>query len=188
MQSLRMTRKAEVRRVWRSAHIGSNRLTAIPWSSGEVVAQSHCNETAACVVSVTAIPRSARSNVVADMSVFIRAQLAQNLATRQCLGGAQGLTTSCCSSILSSVTRFVMPLCRSCLALGLLVFFSHAWTGYSQIGKGHLILIQRGLQLQGLVTRDDVFHLNTYSNANYTSIHWLWDSNPSLMGAAPGFP
>ncbi|PYL01471.1 MAG: hypothetical protein DME19_01540 [Verrucomicrobia bacterium] len=81
-----------------------------------------------------------------------------------------------------------MPLCRSCLALGLLVFFSHAWTGYSQIGKGHLILIQRGLQLQGLVTRDDVFHLNTYSNANYTSIHWLWDSNPSLMGAAPGFP
>ena len=56
------------------------------------------------------------------------------------------------------------------------------------VGKGHLILIDRGLQVQGMVTRDDVFHLNTYSNANYTSVHWLWDSNPSQLGVAPGFP
>src|SRR5688572_22920410 len=55
------------------------------------------------------------------------------------------------------------------------------------VSKGHLILIDRGLQLQGMVTRDDVFHLNTYSNANYTSVHWLWDSNPSQLGVAPGF-
>jgi len=58
----------------------------------------------------------------------------------------------------------------------------------AQIGKGHRILIERGLQIQGMVTRDDVFHLSTYSNANYTSINWLWQSSPSQMGAAPGFP
>jgi hypothetical protein len=56
------------------------------------------------------------------------------------------------------------------------------------VSKGHLILIDRGLQVQGMVTRDDVFHLSTYSNANYTSVHWLWDSNPSQLGVAPGFP
>jgi len=60
--------------------------------------------------------------------------------------------------------------------------------GHAQISKGHQILINRGLQVQGMVTRDDVFHLTTYSNANYTSINWLWDSSPSLMGTAPGFP
>src|SRR6185369_17861023 len=50
------------------------------------------------------------------------------------------------------------------------------------------ILIERGLQLQGMVQWDDFFHLDTYSNANYTSINWIWKSNPSLMGPAPGFP
>jgi len=73
------------------------------------------------------------------------------------------------------------------LALSLLVFLSVGIT-HAQIGKGQWILINRGLQIQGMVTRDDVFHLNTYSNANYTSINWLWTANPSLMGNAPGFP
>jgi len=35
---------------------------------------------------------------------------------------------------------------------------------------------------------DDYFHLDTYSNANYTSINWIFTSNPSWMGPAPGFP
>src|SRR5688572_6583403 len=56
------------------------------------------------------------------------------------------------------------------------------------MSKGHEILVRRGLQIQGMVTRDDVFNLNTYTNTGYTSIHWLWDSNPSQMGVAPGFP
>ena len=56
------------------------------------------------------------------------------------------------------------------------------------VSKGQLILLDRGFQVQGIVTRDDVFQLSTYQNANYTSINWLWDSNPSSMGAAPGFP
>jgi hypothetical protein len=56
------------------------------------------------------------------------------------------------------------------------------------VGKGHGILIQRGLQLQGLVTRDDAFDLGNYRKANYTTILWLWESNPLLHGPAPGFP
>jgi hypothetical protein len=56
------------------------------------------------------------------------------------------------------------------------------------VSKGQLILIDRGLQVQGMVTRDDVFNLATYSNANYTSVHWLWTSSPSQLGTAPGFP
>ena len=58
----------------------------------------------------------------------------------------------------------------------------------AELGKGHRILIERGLQVQGMATKDDVFHLATYQNANYSAIHWLWESNPSLHGAAPGFP
>jgi len=72
---------------------------------------------------------------------------------------------------------------RFFFALVVLVPFFSAPVGSAQISKGQSILINRGLQLQGMVTRDDVFHLNTYSNANYTSINWLWDSNPSLMTA-----
>ncbi len=44
--------------------------------------------------------------------------------------------------------------------------------------------------MQGIVSRQssDAFHLSTYSNANYTAVHWEWDSRPTEMGAAPGFP
>ena len=58
----------------------------------------------------------------------------------------------------------------------------------ADVSKAHLILMDRGLQLQGMVTKDDVFRLSTYRSANYTSVNWLWDSNPSQLGAAPGFP
>lgn len=58
----------------------------------------------------------------------------------------------------------------------------------AQLSKANQILITRGLQLQGLVQWDDFFHLDTYSNGNYTSIDWGWQTSPSLMGAAPGVP
>ena len=80
-----------------------------------------------------------------------------------------------------------MLLCLRWLAFTLAIL-SPIWTACGQISKGQRILIERGLQVQGMVTRDDVFHLSTYSNANYTSINWLWTANPSLMGNAPGFP
>jgi hypothetical protein len=73
------------------------------------------------------------------------------------------------------------------LCFSLLVFLSQAAISHAQISKGHQILINRGLQVQGIVANTDPFHLTTYSNANYSSINWLWTSEPSWMGAAPGF-
>jgi hypothetical protein len=54
------------------------------------------------------------------------------------------------------------------------------------LSKGHQILINQGLQLQGMVTNTDPFHLSTFQAANYTSINWLWDSNTPAQGTAPG--
>ncbi len=56
------------------------------------------------------------------------------------------------------------------------------------LSKGHRILLERGLQSQALVTTGDVFHLNTCLDGNFTAVHWLWDSNNSLLGAPLGFP
>lgn len=71
-------------------------------------------------------------------------------------------------------------------------------TSYALISKGHQILINRGLQLQGLSQDDCYLHLDTYSSANYTSINWINEINasgqtthssrPDWMGDAPGFP
>jgi hypothetical protein len=68
----------------------------------------------------------------------------------------------------------------------------------AQISKGHQILIDRGLQIQGLSVDDNFLTLSTYSNANYTSIQWLNEINtngvathssrPDWMGTPPGFP
>ena len=91
------------------------------------------------------------------------------------------------SFLPASATIFTMLLSRRWVMLVLTLLASIS-AAYSQISKGQRILIERGLQIQGMVTRDDVFHLTTYSNANYTSINWLWTANPSLMGNAPGFP
>ena len=57
----------------------------------------------------------------------------------------------------------------------------------AQISKGQQIVLNRGLQLQGVVITGDVFHLSTYSNAYFTSIDWMGQSDPSLMGPAPGY-
>jgi hypothetical protein len=72
------------------------------------------------------------------------------------------------------------------LAAAVIAVFSPA--ACAQLSKGRRILIERGLQTQGMVTKDDVFHLATYQNANYSAINWLWESNTSQHGAAPGYP
>ncbi len=59
--------------------------------------------------------------------------------------------------------------------------------GQAQISKGNQILLNQGLQLQGLVSYDDFFNLSTYSNANYISVNFGFTSNPLLLGPAPGF-
>jgi hypothetical protein len=66
--------------------------------------------------------------------------------------------------------------------------FAFSQSASAQISKGQQILINRGLQVQGMVNNADGFHLDTYSNANYTAINWFYGSVPSEMGPAPGFP
>ena len=41
---------------------------------------------------------------------------------------------------------------------------------HAQISKANQILINRGLQVEGLVATYDTFNLSTYSNANYTAV------------------
>jgi hypothetical protein len=80
--------------------------------------------------------------------------------------------------------RAVVVAALSCCLALFPVVVSRAAT----LSKGNQLLIQNGLQIQGMATKDDVFHLQTYEDANYTAINWLWDLNTSLHGAAPGFP
>jgi hypothetical protein len=80
---------------------------------------------------------------------------------------------------------------KSLLRLGFAVLFllsGFSRTSHAQVSKAHQILINRGLQIQGMVNTDDIFHLSNYTNAHYTSINWIYNSNPSLMGPLPGFP
>src|SRR5947209_3961425 len=65
---------------------------------------------------------------------------------------------------------------------------------HAQVSKGQQILLNRGLQIQGLSTPDNYLHLDTYSNANYTSLFWSGDSSGNagmisdFEGPLPGFP
>ena len=56
------------------------------------------------------------------------------------------------------------------------------------LSKGHRILIENGLQIQGMASADDPFHLETYAALNYSAINWFNNSNPKLMGPPPGVP
>jgi hypothetical protein len=67
-----------------------------------------------------------------------------------------------------------------------LVCSAFASTASAQLSKGQQILINQGLQVQGMVSNGDPFHLGTYQTANYSSINWIWDSNVSAQGMAPG--
>src|SRR2546430_171246 len=83
---------------------------------------------------------------------------------------------------------------RYCLAFVLLALLFQPESGHAQLSKGHQILLNRGLQIQGLVSTYDTFHLTTFSNANYSTVNWLWASprsysgSMSLLGTPPGFP
>jgi hypothetical protein len=68
-----------------------------------------------------------------------------------------------------------------------------ATVSHAQISKANQILINRGLQIEGLVATYDTFSLSRYSNANYTAVIWLWDpprsyDAMSVLGATPAFP
>ncbi|MBA4148074.1 MAG: immunoglobulin domain-containing protein [Verrucomicrobia bacterium] len=75
------------------------------------------------------------------------------------------------------------------------LLLAFAQPAHAQLSKGNSILVDRGLQVMGLVQPDDGFNLNTFSNANYSALIWAWAySEPaswnlmSRLGAAPGFP
>src|SRR5882762_2706836 len=75
--------------------------------------------------------------------------------------------------------------------LVLFVLISQPHLANAQVSKGNQILINRGLQLQGLAQDDCVLTLSTYSNANYTSINWDGPPSsvrPQWIGDPPGFP
>jgi hypothetical protein len=78
--------------------------------------------------------------------------------------------------------------------LGVVGLIACAQRGHAQLSKGNLILMDRGLQLQGLSQDDCYLHLDTFTNASYTSINWInsispaHSSRPEWIGAAPGFP
>jgi hypothetical protein len=54
------------------------------------------------------------------------------------------------------------------------------------LSKANQILITQGLQVQGMVSNADPFHLSTYQAANYSSVNWIWDSTTTAQGTAPG--
>jgi hypothetical protein len=80
------------------------------------------------------------------------------------------------------------------LVLSALLFAILPPAADGQLSKAHQILINRGLQIQGIVSTYDSFHLGTFSNANYTTVNWLWSDPRSftgsmpLLGQTPGFP
>lgn len=61
--------------------------------------------------------------------------------------------------------------------------------GQSQISKGHQILMNRGLQSMGLVTRDNPFNVSTLLSGNFSGVVFEWGKyDPTLLGPAPGIP
>jgi len=84
-----------------------------------------------------------------------------------------------------------MP-CRSYVAALCAIFLPYL--GDAQLSKANQILLNRGIQVQGLVSTYDTFHLTMLSNANYSTVDWLWADprsyNGSMpwLGSAPGFP
>jgi hypothetical protein len=56
---------------------------------------------------------------------------------------------------------------------------------YAELGKGHRLLIEHGLQIQGMVNRHDLFNPATYAAANYTSTNWIWEIRADALGTMP---
>ena len=61
-------------------------------------------------------------------------------------------------------------------------------TAFGQIDKGHQLLMNYGLQTQGLVDTNVSFHLDTFQAANYSTVNLSWGGDMSTLGPAPGAP
>src|SRR5579884_622840 len=84
-------------------------------------------------------------------------------------------------------TRQTRALLRLAGLLAIFLFASVTSTP-AQISKGYQILLNRGLQIEGLSQWDDYWHMNTFTNMYYTSGNWGYSWNPSLLGTPPGVP
>jgi len=87
--------------------------------------------------------------------------------------------------------RFARSVCL-CVSLVGVSFLARA---DGAVSKGFQILIDRGFQRQGLVTKDNGFHLTTgYYDIGYNTVNWLYastnnpNSNVDALGPAPGAP
>lgn len=85
-----------------------------------------------------------------------------------------------------SVSRYVSHVTR--LFLAVVLFACPASLTAQTIDKGHRILLEHGLQFQGMVATYDPFHLGTFRDANFTTVSWIWNSADSWLGDPPGFP
>lgn len=61
-------------------------------------------------------------------------------------------------------------------------------TSPQTLGKGHRIILEHGIQLHGMVSDFDPFHLDTWQDLGFTAVHFFWDSQVSWLGPAPGIP
>lgn len=96
--------------------------------------------------------------------------------------------------------------CTSYVAIALAVAMLAARLQAQGLSKGYQILLSRGLQMQGLVTKDNGFHLEPellsdstftggYFDIGYNTVNWVFagsgnspNSNVTALGAAPGIP
>ncbi|MDB6057249.1 MAG: hypothetical protein JWO95_1093 [Verrucomicrobiales bacterium] len=83
---------------------------------------------------------------------------------------------------------------RPFFAVILTFILTPVWTSHAEISKGHSILVQRGFQILALTQPDNYFHLDTYTNAGYTTVGFSFNSTGNLgplstfTGPPPGFP
>jgi hypothetical protein len=84
----------------------------------------------------------------------------------------------------------ILYVARACaVAAVLLVATSLARAQVASLSKGQQILVDRGLQINGVVAlTSDPFHLSTLQSTNFTAPLWAWTSDVSKLGSAPGAP
>jgi autotransporter-associated beta strand protein len=88
-----------------------------------------------------------------------------------------------------NLTIFLQSLRAVAAAAAVLAAALPARGQVTSLSKGQQILVDRGLQLNGLVAlTSDPFHLSTLQSTNFTAPLWAWTSDVSKLGAAPGAP
>ena len=78
-------------------------------------------------------------------------------------------------------------LTASCASLAVCAFAPSLASAQQSLSKGYQLLLNHGIQLQGMVTPDDVFHLSTYQDIGYTSVSWFSPTGITQLGPPPGY-